>query len=137
MIGQLNSLIYLIPIVREYQDSEDRGNSSYNHIGCGCIFALISIIAGSFSIYLYWLYLVSFLYHVVIIEVIYDTWWKKKNSKTTVTITNKLVPNKDNFGYSFSKEFKDTIDWPKVWSQCFERGCGFAVFLPLLIWRIL
>jgi hypothetical protein len=133
-IGQINQLIRLIPAVRQYQGAEDRGSSSFDHIAMGCIFALLSIIAGMIWKSLFWLYLVMFLYHVLIIEVIMDTFISKKNSREKIS-TTRIIGSP--LGVASQDKVYETktlvIDWPKVFAQIIERGVFFVIFLPLLI----
>jgi len=129
-IGQLNSLIRNIKCVREYQGEAPEHNSSHiDHIATGIIFALISIICGLLYAPLYWLYLATWIYHCVFIELILDTFIMKKNYKTWDFNFKKQQEQLSN---SIIKNIFH-IDWPKVFAQLVERSVGHVICLPLLI----
>lgn len=93
--------------------------SELDHIAWGAILAQFSIILGMHWAPLYWLYLATWVYHVVFIELILDTFWKKKNNK----IQNRSVKVGDIINFYDV----DVINWPKVWAQVIERSVGFVV----------
>lgn len=88
--------------------------SELDHIAMGTIFSLTAICLKS-----WWLYLGFFLYHVVLIEIVLDTWWRKKNSRV------------------ISTDYKYKIYWYVAAAQVIERGIGFVLLLPFLIWKLL
>ena len=129
ILGLTNSIIHKIPMVKKYQGT-DYQPSSIDHIGTGCVFALLSIIAGMIWPPLFWLYLASWFFYAPFIEIVWDGWIKKKNYNWIESIYS------DQPGMAIPMKNLE-MDWPKTWAQIIERSVGHVIFLSLLIWMVL
>jgi len=131
LLGATANLLKYVPCNRKYWSGTDGADyntyqpSTLDHIGMSFIFALMSIICGLLYAPLYWLYLASWVYHAIVIELVIDTFVKKKNDESLPKWMG------DHFIYV------RIINWKAVIAQVIERSIGHILLLPVLITLIL